>query len=414
LRTGSYQLNSWPVTGAQLSRLNRQLAIITAGRFLMNVGLRIVYPFLPQFALGLGVTQSQLAALISLRNFTGLSGPAFGSLSEHHGRRALMTAALALFSLGCLVVIIWPAYWFFGLAMALIALAKVIFDPALQAYLGDTVAYARRGWALTITEYSWAGAFLLGVPLAGFAIQRWGWQAPFLGLAPLGLVSLVLLRQALPPAAHQTHQAVSGRAALAFVRRQPVVWLAALYVLFVMMANEMLLIVYGAWMQTAFSLSLTNLGLATMTIGLAELSGETTTLFVVDRLGKRPVVITAGILTSLMYLLTPILSGSLAGALVALFILFLFFEITVVGGIPLLTELSTTGRGIVMSLVVAASSLGRAFGALLGPLIWDDGAFQQLGAASAGVMLVAMIILIVWIREGAAGGDLSVPTAEES
>jgi predicted MFS family arabinose efflux permease len=181
--------------------------------------------------------------------------------------------------------------------------------------------------------------------------------------------------------------------------RNPVIWAAAVYIMLVMTANEILLIVYGSWMESAFQLDLAGLGLATTVIGAAEVIGEITTGFAVDRFGKRPVVILFGLMTALVYFLIPLVSLSLTAALASLFVLFFCFEMTVVGGVPLMTELIPTARSVVLSVVLAAAGLGRALGALIGPVIWDRVGFQALGVVTAVIMALAVLVLARWVRE---------------
>jgi predicted MFS family arabinose efflux permease len=386
-----------------------ELAALTVGRLFINTGLRMVYPFLPALARGLGVSLPALSALVSVRGFAGLLSPLFGPLSERYGRRPVLVASMLIFTLGCLIVVVWPKYWPFGLTLALISLAKVIYDPAMQAYVGDRVRYAQRGKALAVTELSWAGAFLLGVPVLGFAMQRQGWQAPFVWLALAGLASALLLRWALPSADGRSGQVSDLRTTLRVLRQYPVIWVAAVYVLLVMGANELLLIVYGGWMEGSFGLNLTNLGMATGVIGGAEVVGEIATGVAVDRYGKRPVILTAGLLTTIMYVAIPFTGRSLTSALVSLFLLFLFFEMTVVGGVPLMTEIVPGARGVVMSMVLATGGLGRALGALLGPTVWLRGGFGLLGISAGLIMLVSLFLLARWIREGGPEADLGRP-----
>ena len=91
------------------------------------------------------------------------------------------------------VVVFWPT--FPGLAIALImsTMGKYIFDPGMQAYIGDRVPYERRGLAIAITEFGWSLAFIVGIPLMGFMISRNGWMAPFPLLALLGALTFALL-----------------------------------------------------------------------------------------------------------------------------------------------------------------------------------------------------------------------------
>ncbi|MBK7218225.1 MAG: MFS transporter [Candidatus Promineofilum sp.] len=377
-----------------------QLGILTFARLCINTLLRIVYPFAPAFARGLGVPVTTVYLIISLRNLTGLLSPIFAPLAERYGRRNVMAISSAVFSAATLLVAGVPTVWSLGVALVAAGAVKVIYDPAMQSYLGDAVPYAQRGRALSLTEFGWSGAFLIGAPLSGWLIARQGWSAPFLWLGIGGAAAAVLLWRALPAARHSTRQTITITYMAHMLRRHPVIWAAALFLLLPLVAQEALFIVYGDWMETTFDLSLTGLGLATTLIGLAELSGELTAGWSVDRFGKRPVVALGGVVTAGLFLLIPFTTGSLASALATLVAIFFFFEITVVGALPLLTELVPEARGAVMSMGFGAMAAGRTIGSLVGPAIWGRFGLPGNSVLSAAMMLLAVIVLIRWLREG--------------
>jgi len=230
-------------------------------------------------------------------------------------------------------------------------------------------------------------------------MERQGWQATYAWLGAFGLAAAFVLWRTLPTGDGRGNTASSLGTAGTIIRNNPVIWASAVYVFLVMGANELLLIVYGGVMEISFGLSLTALGLATAVIGGAEVTGEIFTALYVDRLGKRPFVIVTGIITCLMYLAIPFTNSTLTAALGSLFILFLFFEMSVVGGIPLMTEVVPSARGVVMSVVLATGGLGRGLGALLGPQIMSHGSYELLGLIASVVMALAVLILVLWIRE---------------
>jgi predicted MFS family arabinose efflux permease len=376
-----------------------QLTVLTVSRLFINTGLRMVYPFLPAFSRGLGVPLSTLAFLVSLRSASGVLSPLFGPLSERYGRRPILALSMVLFAVGCIVIVLWPTLWAFGVMLIVVAVAKVVYDPAMQAYIGDTVVYEKRGRAIAFTELSWAGAFFLGVPLVGWTIENQSWRAPFFILAFFGVAAAVALSRALPASDGRGSTATDLRQAWRVIRRHRVIWAAGIYMLLLMLANELMLIVYGEWMESSFGLTLTALGLATAVIGAAEVTGELSTAAFIDRIGKRPFVIATGSVTVLMYVAMPFVSVTLVTALVSLFMLFLFFEMTVVGGIPLMTEIVPAARGVVMSVILATGGLGRAIGALIGPAVWSSRGFVVLLLAAAAIMAVAVLILATSVRE---------------
>lgn len=386
------------------ARRAAQLGILTFARLCMNTLLRIVYPFAPAFARGLGVPVTTIYLIISLRNLTGLLSPVFAPLAERYGRRNVMALSSAAFSVATLLVAGVPAVWSLAAALIIAGVVKVIYDPAMHSYLGDAVPYAQRGRALALTEFGWSGAFLIGAPLTGWLIARQGWSTPFLWLGVCGAAAAVMLWRALPAARRHGHQTVTIGYTWQTLRRHPIIWAAALYMLLPLVAQEALFIVYGDWMETTFNLSLTGLGLATTLIGLAELSGELTAGWSVDRFGKRPVVAISCVLTALAFLFIPFSVGSLPTALAALVAVFFTFEIAVVGAIPLLTEMVPEARGVVMSMAFGAMAVGRTIGSVIGPIVWTRAGMLGNSLIAAALMLLAALVLVRWLRE-AKGGE---------
>ena len=377
-----------------------QLGVLTFARFLQNTLLRIVYPFAPAFARGLGVPLATIYLIVSLRNLLGLFSPLFAPLPERHGRRVVMSVGLLIFGVVSLLVVGVPVVWTLGIAIITAGVLKVIYDPAMQSYLGDVVPYQQRGKALSMTEFAWSGAFLIGAPLTGWLIANQGWPAPFLWLGVGGLAAAVMLWRVLPPAGKGKGRAVGMAYTWQILRENPVIWAAALYMMLALVAQETLFIVYGAWMETTFSLSLTSLGLATTLIGLAELGGEATAGWSVDRFGKRPVVILCGLLNAAIFLIIPLSAGSLVSAMAVLIALFFTFEIAIVGAIPLLTELVPSERVVVMSMSLGAMAAGRTIGSIIGPFVWSRTGMMGNSVISAVMMLLAVLVLARWLHEG--------------
>jgi predicted MFS family arabinose efflux permease len=381
-------------------RLLAQLGVMMLARLLINTGIRMVYPFAPTFARGLGVPVEAIYQLVVIRGLAGFLSPLFSPWSEKYGRVPVMAGSMLLFGLGCLVVVIWPTYWALGVTLTIISLVKVIYDPAMLSYVGERVPYAQRGKAISTTELAWAGALLIGGPAVSLIIVRQGWRAPFFWLGVLGVLAVWMVWRLLPRTfAHSANGAVTLRQTAAVVRQHRVIWAAMVYMTLTMAASETLLVVFGDWMESAFGLSLVALGVSAGLIGLAEAMGEMGTGWAVDRFGKRPIVIIAGLLNALATLLLPFTAGSLALAQVVYFALFLLFEMAVVGSVPLLTEIVPSSRAVVMSAVIAAGALGRVGGAIFGPRLFAEWGFVANGVVAAVMMGTAILILALWVRE---------------
>lgn len=356
-----------------MPRLRLQIIAFTATRTVLNTAHRMVYPYLPAFGRGLGVDLATISLAITARSIAGAFGPLLASVTDSRGRKTGMLFGLALFTLGVGVVVIWPAYPAFLAALLLAMLGKYVFDPAMQAYLGDRVSYDRRGRVLAITELGWSMAFLAGVPIMGILIARGGWAAPFPVLSVLGVGGLIALSWLLPR--DPTHSSGNRNlwANLRAVAGHSTALAGLAMGLLLSSANEVVNLVFGVWMEDSFGLQITALAAATAVIGLSELGGETLTAILTDRLGK-PLAIGLGLgLNSLAALALPFLGASLPGAVAGLFCFYITFEFTLVSSIPLMTEVLPSARATIMAANAAFLSLGRAVGAGLAPPVFFFG-----------------------------------------
>jgi predicted MFS family arabinose efflux permease len=360
----------------------------------MNTMHRMVYPFLPVFGRGLGVDLAALSLALTLRALVGVFGPLVGGLADSRGRKAGMMLGLGIFTLGVALVAIWPSYPVFLLTLILALLGKCIFDPSMQAYLGDRVSYQRRGLVLAITELGWSLGFVAGVPAMGLLIARLGWYGPFPVLVVFGALTTGLLAWMLPP----DPAPADGRPGIFANFRTVLNYRPALVGLCMGLllnaGNETVNLVFGVWMEDAFDLKIAALGAASAVIGLSELGGESLVGGLADRLGK-PRALTAGLLLNcLAALALPYLGQNLYGALAGLFFFYITFEITLVTSIPLMTEILPSARATLMAGYVATLSLGRALGALVAPSLYGIGLPDFLPALAPNALAAVLFNLL--------------------
>jgi len=356
------------------SRLRFQVLAFTGTRTVLNTMHRMVYPLLPAFQRGLGVDLAALSLALTLRSLAGASGPLLASIADSRGRKAGMMIGLLLFVAGVGLVAVWPTYQAFLIALILAMVGKYIFDPSMQAYLGDRVAYQRRGLVLAVTEVGWSFSFILGVPLMGLLIAGYGWAAPFPLFALFGLLALGLLGWLLPrdPAPADGRVGLLGNMSLVWA--SPLALAGLSMSLLLSAANEIINLVFGVWLEDSFGLKITALGAVAIVIGLSELGGESLVGGLTDRLGKVRSLTIGLLLNSLAALTLSYLGQSTLGALVGLFLFYITFEFSLVSSIPLMSEILPNARATLMGMNIAAVSIGRAVGALLASPIYFLGA----------------------------------------
>jgi len=386
------------ITPNHTRSLVTQLTVASLVRLLINTSRRFPYPFASALSSGLGVPFTSITSLIAINQLTGILSPLFGPLSDRWGYRVMMLVGLGIVAAGMLAGGVLPFYGVVLVALFLAGLGKSIFDPALGAYVGERVPYERRGLAIGLLEISWAGSSLIGIPLVGFLIEQLEWRAPFVVIGGLGLLGVAVLGFIIPkeqPYASQSATLINFRQAWQQLRRERAAKGILAYGFFLSMANDSLFVVYGVWLQDSFGLGLTTLGMTAIVIGVAELFGETLTATMADRVGLKRAVVIGLILTSLSYLLLPVIGQTLVLALAGLFVLFLAFEFTIVTGVSLTTEVLPKARATMVSSVVATTGLGRVIGALLGGPLWLWGGLLMTGVVSA-MLTVLALGLFLW------------------
>jgi len=368
-----------------------QLAFFAAARTVFNTAYRMVYPFLGVFARALGVGLPRMAWVLSLRSLAGGAlAPFLALYSDRRGHRRSMALGLLVFILSAVLVLLWPVFPVLALSIVLATLGKYIFDPAMQAHLGERIPYQQRGLALAITETGWSLAFTAGIPATGFLIARGGWLAPFPAFALLGALALAGLWRLLPAEAPRGSASIWG--GFAAVLASPPA-LAGLSVGFLASAaNEVVNLVFGIWLEDAFGLRVAALGGAAAVIGLSELGGEGLVAGLADRLGKKCAIGLGLAGNALAAALLPLLGRSISGALAGLFLFYITFEFTLVASIPLMTELLPRARATLMAFNITALSLGRAAGAPLGTLLYARG-FPAAVAGAAAFNALALLAL---------------------
>src|SRR3970282_207969 len=93
--------------------------------------------------------------------------------------------------------------------MVVYGFGKMLYDPAMQSYLGEKIPYTRRAQAIGITELSWAGSLMVAAPVAGVLLDISSIQSIFVLLTGRMLCALVVIRVYFPP--DEPHKITTSR-----------------------------------------------------------------------------------------------------------------------------------------------------------------------------------------------------------
>jgi predicted MFS family arabinose efflux permease len=378
-----------------------QIIVAIYCRLVINTTRRFIYPFAPAFSRGLDVPLTAITSMIAFNQTTAILGLFFGSMGDRYGYRLMMLVGLAILVIGMLTSTLLPFYITIFMALFLANLGKAIFDPAIQAYVGERVPFHRRGFVIGLLETSWAASSLVGIPLIGWSIDHLGWRAPFMIFfisGGLGLLMLAVLffprRQTSKKWNVNRHSRNRWRTLL----KKRSIWTILVFGFCVSAANDNLFVVFGAWMEKQFGLTTLALGIGASVIGVAELLGEGMTVTWADRLGVKRAVVLGLVISIVSYVMLPFLESTLLLALSGIFLVFLSFEFTIVSALSLCTELHPAARGATVAAFFAAAGCGRFVGALLGGFMWQYGNILTTGLISALASCIGLLFFLWGLR----------------
>ena len=370
------------------------ITFLTGTRLLVNTTHRFVSPFLPAIARGLGISLERAGLLLSARSLAFVGTPlVVGTVGRGERRVRLVVFGLSLMAVGAVVTAATGVAAGALVGFVLLGLGKPSFDAAAQAYVADRTPFDRRARYLSILELTWAGGMLVGAPLTGWLISGYGWRAPFWVLSGL----LVVVAAAAPRVLEADH---TGPDATPVPLRPDRAMLALLAAGFLFtFAAETTFVVFGAWMEDGFALSLAALGLASTAIAVAELAGEGSVLLYADRLGPRRMVAIGLAVSVVGYAGLALASGTLTGGLVVLALTFVAFEITIVATVPLATEAAPGARGRFLAWLMVAIGIGRAAGDAVGPSLYAWNGIPATATVSAAAALAALVVLLALVPD---------------
>jgi MFS transporter, DHA1 family, inner membrane transport protein len=358
-------------------------------KLVLNTAVRLVYPFLPAIARGLGISIGEAGALVSVRWAAGFASPvAIGVAGPRATSRALLLTGLGVFAVGSLVTAWVGVFAGAVIGFALIGFAKPLFDVGAQAHISERVPWHRRSRHIGLLEVAWAGGLLVGAPVAGWLIERGSWNTPFLTLGLLatgGLVAVAMLDR------------VETEAPLAVAAKPKVRGPARTFLVvsgIVGFTLEILLVNLGTWLENDFGLALLALGGVGTVIGIAELIGEGGVVAITDRVNKRNALAIALGLASVVFAVLAWTADSLFVGVGVLAVGIALIEYTIVSGMSVATELHPGNRTGYLAWFAVAAGIGRIAGDLLGPWMFGVGGMRLTSIVAAVGSIAAATILL--------------------
>jgi MFS family permease len=366
----------------------KTFSILFLAVFSVTLGVGLVVPLLPGYAHGLGATGLLIGFIFGAFSLSRTAFlPVFGRLSDVRGRKPFITTGLLCYFLVSVafaasrdVALLILIRFFQGIASAMIL-------PVCQAYIGEITPKGKEGFTMGLFNVSIYAGLSFGPVVGGVVHDLFGLQAAFLGMGLVSFLGFLLSLIFLPPTAEEHHR----ERVTPPVRYRILVRNKHITALFVFRLSYTTCI--GIIWSFLPLLADLELSLSSSSVGLLVMLGVLTTGLLqtpmgmlADRVNKRVLVVTGGIVAA-----GAVFSFVHAHGFWPLFVSNLCFGIG--GGIAVPAVMAMTvlmGRhtgsmGSIIGLLTVGHSLGMFIGPVLAGIMMDT---FHLGMAFAGGTLI--------------------------
>jgi MFS transporter, DHA1 family, inner membrane transport protein len=366
---------------------------LALGGFGIGTNEFVAMGLLPEIAGGLHISEPTAGHVISAYALGVVIGaPVLAALTAKFNRKVVLMSLMALFAIGNVTTVLAPNYPVLIGARFLAGLPHGAFFGVAALVAAQLLGPAQRAKAVAQVMTGLTVATVVGVPLASWLGQLFGWRSAFALVVAIGVVTLAAIWLWLPDltATHTT----STRTELGALRR-PQVWLA-LVIGMVGFGGMFAVYTYVATTLTDVSgVSRSWVPLGLMVFGIGMVVGN----FAGGRMADRSVI--RGLYVS-MAALAVVLAVFVAAAHNPYTAMLLLFGIGASGAAiapalqTRLMDVAAEAQTLAAALNHSALNIANASGAWIGGLVIAAGyGYTAPAAAGAALAVIGLVVLTV-------------------
>ena len=159
----------------------------------------IVMPLGPILMQTFSIGPHQFGLLVASYSFSAaISGVLAATFVDRFERKRLLLITFTLFALTTLACALAPSYLILMLARGLAGAFGGLMGALVQTMIGDAIPYARRARASGTVSTAFSISTVAGVPLSLWLANHLSWRAPFIFIAILSLIFILIGIRILP------------------------------------------------------------------------------------------------------------------------------------------------------------------------------------------------------------------------
>ncbi len=381
----------------------RYLLLTLSGiQFSHVLDFMIMMPLGPILISAFGISTHQFGLLVASYSFSAaLSGLLAATFVDRFERKRLLLTMFALFGLATLACGLAPGYAALLVARGLAGAFGGVMGALIQTVVGDVIPFNRRASASGVVSAAFSVSTVAGVPLSLWLADLFQWRAPFVFIAVLAVLFILVGVRTLPELRHHigTEKQKHPFAAMFAVLRDPNHLRALLF--------SALVIFSGFTVIPYITLyAVGNVGIAQQDIPYIYLFGGMATLMTARRIGRWAdrrgkvsiyrLVATAALLPLLV--VTQIGVVPLWLWIICTTVFFVLVSGRMIPAMAIITSSVQPGlRGTFMSLNATTQSLAMGLAtALAGFIITQDSSGRIVDYGTVGYVAMAANLLAVW------------------
>jgi MFS family permease len=404
--------------GAALRELDRALGVLAVIAFITQVGVAIMLPLLPLFAVELGADPLTLGLLTSAFAVANAIGQiASGFLADRVGPRRLIPLGEATYASANALMATASAAGPLVAFRFVAGLGGGITLVSERVYIAAVVAESRLAFANGIVSAAGSAGSVVGPAVGGLLAAATDLRVPFLVVAVTSGIAALLSALLLPPVTRPTRSADGENPSAAEVHQSAGSRTWTPVTIALLAANFGLLAGFGSFITTFGPFGTTGLGMTTTVVGLVFAGFGLGSIAlgpwwarIGDRTGRRRMAILAclpiaifvfvfgsGLPTPLVFIAAVPAGGGVAAFGACWYAL-------------LAASAPAERRGRVIGLVSAFSNFGIVAGGLGASLVWSSVGLQAATFTTAIAVGVAAVAMLAVPPDAAARIEARSPT----